>query len=179
MAQSDSQLFVQLFFEEHVEYTVGGAIIFKNMDHAGVTIFESCTFVNNFGASGGSIQMENGGLLFILNNAFSLDTSFLKVNDELVNLITQKNLFEDDLFESKSIPIPSSDANLSISQKFTASYSGDLSFDFLISKTYLASLDAVVNTNGQIMQQSSRGDVSDFFETKIIAINMTLGAYLD
>jgi len=62
-----------VFLNETVRNTVGGAFFIANLNDAGATIFENCTFYNNFGVSGGSIRFEEGGVLLAITNHFSGD----------------------------------------------------------------------------------------------------------
>ena len=66
---------------------LGTAIEFKNMNYAGVTIVENCTFYNNIGTKGGVINMEEGGALIGYKNNFEMDSANLVVPDEIIDLI--------------------------------------------------------------------------------------------
>lgn len=87
LEMNKSKFFLQFFKNETISNTVGGAIDLKNMNNAGLTIIENCIFYNNFGPEGGSINMEEGGSLFAIENHFSLDPMYLMVPKELQDLI--------------------------------------------------------------------------------------------
>ena len=65
-------MFIQIFEQETIENTAGGAIVVELMNYAGLTIVTNCVFYNNFGRKGGAISMNEGGGLFAYNNVFSM-----------------------------------------------------------------------------------------------------------
>ena len=73
LKENSEKPFFQFFKNETIQYNLGTAIEFKNMNNAGATIIENCTFYDNFGTKGASINMEEGGSLFAVGNYFSLD----------------------------------------------------------------------------------------------------------
>ena len=60
------------------------------MNNAGITIVEDSTFYNNIGNSGASIYMERAGSFIGLRNHFSLDPSYIKVPNVLLDLLKKK-----------------------------------------------------------------------------------------
>ena len=145
LQSSDHKIFVQSFYEEQISNTVGGAIVFKNMDDAGITIIDTCVFHNNFGESGGAIFMENGGTLAAFKNYFYLDEGFLEVPEELISTIEAKDELEDFIFLSDSLQLPASGEKPSIANMIRDSYIGDMALETLIPETVLETLDSVIN----------------------------------
>ena len=85
---------------------LGTAIEFKNMNNAGVTIIENCSFYNNIGSKGGAINMEEGGALIGYRNHFELDLANLVVPDEIIDLIRlikerESEYLDDDQIETQ------------------------------------------------------------------------------
>ena len=68
------------------------------MNYAAVTIIEGCTFYNNIGSTGASINMEDGGSLIGLYNHFSLDTVNLEMPNDLQDVIDIKQAREIEYF---------------------------------------------------------------------------------
>ena len=87
-------LFVQMFLNEHVRNTVGGAISIEGMNFFGFTIVKDCDFRNNFGKDGGSINMNEGGNLFAKGNTFELSPGFQYIKNDFVDIKRDKQILE-------------------------------------------------------------------------------------
>ena len=48
----------QMFQNETVRNTVGGAFLLQNLNTGGVSFFNMCNFYNNFGDNGGAIKAD-------------------------------------------------------------------------------------------------------------------------
>ena len=68
--------FIQMFNDEKVSNTIGGAIFVNEFNDGGMTILLNSTFYNNFGEEGGSLRFDRGGILFADNVSFSNDPGF-------------------------------------------------------------------------------------------------------
>ena len=84
---SNSAIHLHFFRNETISNTVGGAVVIMNMNDAGVTMFIDCNFHNNFGAKGGSINMNEGGKLIAINVSFSLEKTYSSVPLALRELV--------------------------------------------------------------------------------------------
>ena len=82
--------YFQLFLYETVRNTVGGAIFVNKLNSGGMTVLSDCTFYNNFGLEGGSIKVDNGGIIYAVNNRFSNDVSFLETSDRMDEILEDK-----------------------------------------------------------------------------------------
>ena len=71
-------MFLQIFSNETIENTTGGAIVIEFMNYAALAIVKNCVFYNNFGSQGGAISMTEGGALFALENEFSMLEDYRK-----------------------------------------------------------------------------------------------------
>ena len=85
---SNSIIHLHFFKNETISNTVGGAVVIMNMNDVGVTMFIDCNFHNNFGAEGGSINMNEGGKLIAINVKFSLEKGYSIFPFALRELIT-------------------------------------------------------------------------------------------
>ena len=74
--EDNNRIHSHLFFNETISNTIGGAIVVKNTNNAGVTILMDCLFYNNFGTEGGSINIDEGGALIAINVNFSLSKDY-------------------------------------------------------------------------------------------------------
>ena len=90
LKENSQKPFLQFFKNETISDTVGVALDIKNMNNAGVTIIEDCTFFNNIGTTGASINMDEGGTLIGLANHFSLDPNNLEMPESVFALILKK-----------------------------------------------------------------------------------------
>ena len=82
--------YFQLFLNETVRNTVGGAIFVASLNTGGMTVLNNCTFFNNFGLEGGSIKVDNGGIIYAVDNRFSNDVSFLETTDRMDEILQGK-----------------------------------------------------------------------------------------
>lgn len=90
-----------MFLNETVRNTVGGAFLLKNLNTGGVSLFNKCTFYNNFGDNGGAIYADKGGNLFCLDNHFSNDISYLKINQGMQEILDSRAEVEAKLIDNK------------------------------------------------------------------------------
>ena len=94
LKENSEKPFFQFFKNETIQYNLGTAIEFKNMNNAGATIIENCTFYHNIGTKGASINMEEGGSLFAVGNHFSLDKANQEMPEKLMEVIKIKDARE-------------------------------------------------------------------------------------
>lgn len=87
---SRTKLFVHYFLNETVTATAGGALVFENMNDAAINILQDCTFFTNYGGQGGSVYLNNGGILAGINNTFDAYDGFLDRPDAFNDLLHEK-----------------------------------------------------------------------------------------
>ena len=76
----------------------------KNLNAGGISLFSKCTFYNNFGDNGGAIYADKGGILFCLDNHFSNDFSYLKINPGMQEILDSRAEVEAKLIENQADP---------------------------------------------------------------------------
>ena len=91
LKENDKDITIHFFKNETISNTVGGTIIVRNMNNAGITIVQDCKFTNNFHTEGGSIHISEGGILLGANNHFSLHNVFREKSYDFKILIDEKN----------------------------------------------------------------------------------------
>ena len=86
--------FVQLFQNETIVNTIGGAIYIANMNSGGTTAIFDSYFHNNFGDYGGSIRLDRAGIIVARNNVFSSSANSQRPSEKLEDILEQKELRE-------------------------------------------------------------------------------------
>jgi len=91
---------MQLFLYETFTNTIGGAVFVANLNSGGLTIMLDCEFHNNLGIDGGSITLDQAGIIIAVNTTFSTDKKdFSQASPNLTKIIQKKILREDILIE--------------------------------------------------------------------------------
>ena len=121
------------------------------MNNAAVTMLFNCNFHNNFGAEGGSINVQEGGTLIAINVNFSLDKGYLIVPDALIALVRQKELLDSGESETDTNSVVE-EGEAVVKPDFTdelrLSYMGSLTLEDLIEADSIAFINSVANSNG-------------------------------
>lgn len=156
LAPSNEELFTQYFKNETITKTIGGAIDFKNMNEAGLTIIEQCNFKDNFALLGGSINMEEGGSLFAFENTFELDKEYLVSPKDLENLRGDRarkfNLKRNTFIKSADRKRLNTEAGDAFRNQTTIL---GYSINELIHEDSLTEVQSTINVSGQIRQKDS------------------------
>ena len=84
----------QMFVNETIRHSVGGAIVVKNANGASYTIFLDCYFFNNFGRQGASIGLSSGGGFAAFGTMFEMDLDQIVIPYKLYKLADDKTLLE-------------------------------------------------------------------------------------
>ena len=111
----------------------------------------NCTFHNNFGRSGASIELNEGGLIWGFGNSFTMDVSYQDLPSQIANLFdikAEREVLVDeaqrDLGKNFDLVPPS------IIDLIRDSYHGDVPFETFISDDSLQTVNKVSNEDGQL-----------------------------
>ena len=175
--------FFQFFKNETMDHIVGIAIEFKNMNNAGATIVEDCTFYDNIGSYGGSINMEEGGSLIGLKNHFFLDKADQEMPEKLMDVIEVKDAREIEYIGEIDIwyDLPSPDYKKpSFAGRIRDSIiDSDVKLEDLLDPDLWEAVDSLECIFGQVRQYNSVGNLAGYYDKVIVAEGMTFGDYLD
>lgn len=180
---SKTKFHLHTFINETVTHTAGGAILIKNMNQAGVTLFIDCTFRGNYGTDGGSILMQEGGALIAINVEFTLDAGSNVMPETLSKIIKAKEWLDSSSKgqETKEIndeTIEGEEESYSFSEHLLESFTGtEAQFSFLIHPDSLKLTESIVNIEGQVLLIENYID-NEFGHIEVVVLGTTLKEYL-